>query len=32
MPGGGAAAGSFCVERLRTNGTLDTTFGSAASA
>jgi uncharacterized delta-60 repeat protein len=28
LAGGGAAAGSFCVARLRTNGTLDTTFGS----
>jgi uncharacterized delta-60 repeat protein len=26
--GGGAAGSSFCVVRLRTNGTLDTTFGS----
>jgi uncharacterized delta-60 repeat protein len=26
--GGGAAASSFCVVRLRTNGALDTTFGS----
>jgi uncharacterized delta-60 repeat protein len=26
--GGGAAAPSFCVARLRTNGALDTTFGS----
>jgi uncharacterized delta-60 repeat protein len=25
---GGGAAGSFCVARLRTNGALDTTFGS----
>jgi uncharacterized delta-60 repeat protein len=25
---GGGGAGSFCVVRLRTNGTLDTTFGS----
>jgi uncharacterized delta-60 repeat protein len=28
VAGGGAAGGSFCVVRLRTNGTLDTTFGS----
>jgi uncharacterized delta-60 repeat protein len=28
VAGGGAAASSFCVVRLRTNGTLDTTFGS----
>ncbi len=28
VAGGGAAASSFCVARLRTNGTLDTTFGS----
>ena len=28
VAGGGAAAGSFCVARLRTNGALDTTFGS----
>jgi uncharacterized delta-60 repeat protein len=28
VAGGGAAADSFCVARLRTNGTLDTTFGS----
>jgi uncharacterized delta-60 repeat protein len=26
--GGGATGSSFCVARLRTNGTLDTTFGS----
>ena len=28
VAGGGAAAVSFCVARLRTNGALDTTFGS----
>ncbi len=28
VAGGGAAANSFCVARLRTNGALDTTFGS----
>jgi uncharacterized delta-60 repeat protein len=28
VAGGGAAADSFCVARLRTNGRLDTTFGS----
>lgn len=28
VAGGGAAAHSFCVARLRTNGALDTTFGS----
>ena len=28
VAGGGGAAGAFCVARLRTNGTLDTTFGS----
>jgi uncharacterized delta-60 repeat protein len=28
VAGGGAAASSFCVARLRTNGPLDTTFGS----
>jgi uncharacterized delta-60 repeat protein len=28
VAGGGGAASSFCVARLRTNGTLDTTFGS----
>ncbi len=28
VAGGGAAASSFCVARLRTNGALDTTFGS----
>jgi uncharacterized delta-60 repeat protein len=28
VAGGGAAADSFCVARLRINGTLDTTFGS----
>ena len=28
VAGGGAAAGSFCVARLRTNGALDATFGS----
>jgi uncharacterized delta-60 repeat protein len=28
VAGGGGAASSFCVVRLRTNGTLDTTFGS----
>src|SRR5918992_930418 len=28
VAGGGGAAGSFCVARLRTNGNLDTTFGS----
>jgi hypothetical protein len=28
VAGGGAAAGSFCVARLRTNGALDTTVGS----
>jgi uncharacterized delta-60 repeat protein len=28
VAGGGGAANSFCVARLRTNGTLDTTFGS----
>jgi uncharacterized delta-60 repeat protein len=28
VAGGGGAAGSFCVARLRANGTLDTTFGS----
>ena len=28
VAGGGAAADSFCVARLRTNGPLDTTFGS----
>ncbi len=27
VAGGGAAASSFCVARLRTNGALDTTFG-----
>jgi uncharacterized delta-60 repeat protein len=29
VAGGGAPASSFCVVRLRTNGTLDTTFGSS---
>jgi uncharacterized delta-60 repeat protein len=28
VAGGGGASGAFCVARLRTNGTLDTTFGS----
>jgi uncharacterized delta-60 repeat protein len=28
VAGGGAAASSFCVARLRSNGALDTTFGS----
>ena len=28
VAGGGGPAGSFCVARLRTNGNLDTTFGS----
>lgn len=28
VAGGGGASSSFCVVRLRTNGTLDTTFGS----
>ncbi|HYN51261.1 MAG TPA: hypothetical protein VES62_10080 [Thermoleophilaceae bacterium] len=28
VAGGGAPGGSFCVARLRTNGTLDTTFAS----
>jgi uncharacterized delta-60 repeat protein len=28
VAGGGAAASSFCVARLRINGALDTTFGS----
>jgi uncharacterized delta-60 repeat protein len=28
VAGGGGPASSFCVARLRTNGTLDTTFGS----
>ena len=28
VAGGGAAAGSFCVARLRSNGLLDTTFGT----
>src|SRR5262249_20350957 len=28
VAGGGGPSGSFCVVRLRTNGTLDTTFGS----
>ena len=32
VAGGGAAASSFCVARLRTNGALDTTFGSARQA
>ena len=29
VAGGGGAASSFCVARLRANGTLDTTFGSS---
>ena len=32
VAGGGAAADSFCVARLRANGRLDTTFGSGGSA
>ena len=32
VAGGGGPASSFCVARLRTNGALDTTFGSARQA